>query len=285
MIFSKSTWVYLVLVFSLLFAGCDNSIQPLDREKGVYSIYGTLNLKKDKNFVRVKDLNRTLLEDTSGTIDAKVSIEDLQTGEMDIMRDSIVSFEGVKTHNFYTDMDISPDTRYRVSVERSDGRTVFAEAETPSLARTNVEPVMEDCLTPINVSFTPVEKRNNLGLIFGFNYDGEIKWVPFRESLSSGPGELDNDTNTVIFTFTPKNILDTFTGANNFFSSDAEGIWCHQLDDDNFYVRYTHYGPDSFANTTSDSLQIPGGTGRLISLYVETFSFRIDTVNICKPNC
>lgn len=283
--FPKSIWVYLALFFCMFYGGCDNSIQPLDRQNGVFSIYGVLDLREDVNFVRIKDLNRTLLQDTAGTIDATVVIEDLQNGNSDVMQDSIVAFDGVKTHNFYTGMDIMPDTRYRVSVERSDGRTVSAEAETPSRARTNVEPVMEDCLTPINVTFTPVEERINLRLNIGFNYDGGIQWVPYREDIGAGPGDLDSGENTESYSFVPKVILDTYTGANNPFSSGGVEIWCHQLDDDRFYVRYTHYGPDSFESSTSDSLQIPKGTGRLLSLYRDTLNFRIDTVNICKPNC
>lgn len=281
----KSSWIYLAITFCLLCTGCDNSIQPLDRENGVYSIYGALDLREDVNFVRIKNLNRTLQEDTSGTIDATVVIEDLKTGNSDVMQDSIVAFEGIKTHNFYTGMNILPDTRYRVSVERSDGRTVSAEAETPSIVQADVEPVMEDCLTPIHVTFTPVEQRNNLRLNIGFNYEGNVQWVPFRENLGAGPGDIDHGGNSETYSFIPKIILDSFSGASNFFDSGATEIWCHQLDDDRFYVRYTHYGPGSFESSTSDSLQIPKGTGRLLSLYKDTLNFRIDTVNICKPNC
>ncbi|NGP76141.1 hypothetical protein G3570_05830 [Balneolaceae bacterium YR4-1] len=283
--FIKTLWVYPTFFFLLFYTGCDNSIQPLDRENGVYSIYGALDLRDDMNFVRIKDLNRTLQQDTSGVIDATVIIEDLQSGVSDVMQDSIVAFDGVKTHNFYTGMEILPDTRYRVSVERSDGRTVSAEAETPSYSQTNVEPVMEDCLTPIHVTFDPVEERINLSLNIGFNYDGEIQWVPYRESIGAGPGDINNGEKSETFTFIPKTVLDEFTGASNPFSSGAEAIGCHQLDNDQFYVRYTHYGPNSFESATSDSIQIPRGTGRLLSLYKDTLNFRIDTVNVCWPNC
>ncbi len=282
---NKSVLVFLSLVFLFFNSGCENALQPLDRDNGVYSIYGILDLKKEENFVRVKDLNRTLLEDTAGTIDATVVIEDLQTGNSDVMQDSIVTFDGVKTHNFYTGMEILPDTRYRVSVERSDGRTVTAEAITPSIANTDVDPVMETCKTPIYVTFNPVEDRNDLGLSAGFNFKGKLHWVSLREDIATGPGDIDKSEKTEIFSFTPKSILDLFTGNTGLFSSGAEELWCHQLDNDQFYIRYTHYGPDFFDNTTSDSLQIPGGTGRFGALYNDTLNFKIDTTNICKPNC
>lgn len=284
----NSPWVYLALVFCLFFAGCDNTIQPLDRENGVYSIYGALDLREDVNFVRVKDLNRTLLEDTSGTIDAIVVIEDLQSGDTDVMQDSIVSFEGVKTHNFYTAMDILPETRFRVSVERSDGRTVSAETITPSFAQTNVDPVMEDCLTRINVTFTPVQNRTSLSLRFGFNYEGQRWWVNPRANVLGNPSDFGSGGDSQTYSFTPKTIIDLYPpgeGDNPFDNDDGIELWCHQLDNGQFYIRYTHYSQDYFDTTTSDSLQIPKGTGRLISLYKDTLNFRIDTVNVCKPNC
>lgn len=282
---NKSAFLLLIIPFCIFISGCENSIQPLDRNNGVFSIYGALDLKKEVNFVRIKDLNRTLLQDTAGSIDASVVIENLQSGNSDVMQDSIVAFDGVKTHNFYTGMDILPDTRYRVSVERSDGRTVTAETYTPSIARTDVEPVMEDCKTTIKVTFSPVEERINLSLNIGFNYNGARQWVYLRENLAAGPGNIDNDQKTEIYSFSPKDILDLFTGYDAVFNQGAEEIWCHELDDDRFYVRYTHYGPDFFENTTSYSLQIPGGTGRLVSLYKDTLNFRIDTANVCKPKC
>lgn len=282
--FTVTTVISLAIIV-FLWPGCENSIQPLDRETGIYSIYGTLDLKQETNFVRVKDLNKTLLEDTAGTINATVVLTDLNNGFQDIMQDSIIEFDGVKTHNFYTNMEILPGNRYRVSVERDDGRTVTADAITPEFANTNIEPVMETCETPIQVSFNPVEDRNNLSLSVGFNYKGELRWIPPRENIVTGPDDVDNSEKTEIFSFTPKSILDLFTGNTGLFSSDAEELWCHQLDNDQFYIRYTHYGSDFFENTTSDSIQIPGGTGRLGALYNDTLNFKIDTTNICKPNC
>lgn len=286
--FPKSIWVYLALFFCMFYGGCDNSIQPLDRQNGVFSIYGILDLREDVNFVRVKDLNRTLLQDTAGTIDATVVIEDLQNGNSDVMQDSIVAFDGVKTHNFYTGMDILPDTRYRVSVERSDGRTVSVEAETPSRARTNVEPVMEDCLTRIRVTFSPIRSRNNLSLTFGFNYKGQRWWVNPRANSLGDPSDFIEDDDIQDYSFTPKSILDLYppgSGDSPFEEDNGIEIWCHQLDNDQFYIRYTHFGPGFPESSTSDSLEIPGGAGRLGALYTDTLNFQIDTLNICKPNC
>ena len=285
---NKSTFVFLGLVFCFFITGCENSIQPLDRDNGVFSIYGIFDLKKEVNFVRVKDLNQTLLQDTAGTIDATVVIENMQSGNSDVMQDSIVAFDGVKTHNFYTGMDILPDSRYRVSVERSDGRTVSAEAVTPSIAETAVKPVMENCLTSINVTFTPVADRNLLRLSFGFNYEGQRWWVNPRANVLGNPDDFAGDGDTQAYSFTPKTIIDLYPpgeGNNPFDNDDGIELWCHQLDNGEFYIRYTHYGPDFFDSFTSDSLQIPGGTGRLGALYKDTLNFQIDTVNVCKPNC
>ncbi len=286
--FNKYISVFLGLFFSLIIVGCDNTIQPLDRDNGVYSIYGIFDLKKEINFVRVKDLNQTLLQDTSDTIDATVIIEDLQSGMSDVMQDSVVTFDGVKTHNFYTDLNILPDTRYRVSVERSDGRTVSAEVVTPTFAETSVEPVNEDCLTRIDVTFSPVADRNTLRLSFGFNYKGQRWWVNPRANVLGSISDFTDGVGRQVYSFTPKTIIDLYPpgeGNNPFDGDDGITLWCHELDNDQFYIRYTHYGPGFFESSTSDSLEIPGGTGRLGALYKDTLNFQIDTVNVCKPNC
>lgn len=280
MLYKKSAALVLCLLFLSGLSGCENSIDPLDKETGLFSVYGTLDLRSNLNYIRVKDLNIPLQQDTTGAIEASVVFEDLDRGLIDTMQDSIVEFDGVKTHNFYTDMDILPDSRYRVTVENLEGSTVTAEAITPHIAETNVEPVSEPCLTQIRLTFDPLLDRNDIALIFGFRYENQLRWVVPRAGVLGEPGDFfDDETETEIFSFTPKAILDIYP------TSEDDELWCHELDSDILYVRYTHYGPDFFNNSTSDSLNVPNSTGRLGALYRDTLSFQIDTSNVCKPFC
>lgn len=120
MIKNLFSWMILPAIF-WFFLSCDNSLDPLDEEKGAYSIYGYLNLYKDINYIRVKNLNITYLQDSTN-IDAEVTLENIYSGATEILEDTIVVFDSLKTHNFCRTMDIQPHIEYRVSVEGSDGK-------------------------------------------------------------------------------------------------------------------------------------------------------------------
>jgi hypothetical protein len=273
----KNLTIGIILFFLLTSPGCDNTFDPVNEEKGLYSIYGYLDLYKDVNYIRVKDLNKSLLQDTSSTIDAEVTFKNLDTGTSQTLQDSIVEFDGVKTHNFRTTMDIQSDTRYRVTVERSDGRKMTATATAPPIAETNVTPAFPNCTTQVDISFDPAEGVNALDLEVGFHYDSEIFWARSNKFLKDQDGQ-------VVAIFTPKNILDeVFGGVNPSIPIEGANLYCHQLDHGTFHIRYTHFGPDLFENTISDTLKIPGGAGRFGALYRDSFTFEVDTTKLCPP--
>lgn len=259
---------YVMILLLLISSGCDNSLNALDEEEGLYSIYGYLNLYEDNNYIRIKDINQTL-KDSDGILDAKVTFENLDNGTTEVLQDTVVDFDGVKTHNFRTTIDINPDTEYRVTAKRSDGRTTSAIAKTPFIAETNVNPMGANCITAVNIDFEPVRSKNSLWVEVGFQYNQNLFWVRINTLLV----ETDNTVNA---SFTP------FMLINEAFD---ERILCEDLSDDTFEVRYTHYGPDLFENTISDTLDVPGGAGRFGAFYKDSFSFPIDTVSLCPPLC
>lgn len=261
------------IVFTAVISGCDNTMDPFDEEKGLYSIYGYLDLNEEVNYIRVKDLNKPLPTDSTDTIDATVILENLNNNTKEILQDTLVQFNDIYTHNFRTAMEITPGTSYQITVERSDGKSVTATATTPHVADVSLEPTGQDCITPIEMTFKPVSGRYDLDLSIGFDYNEIRYWV--------SPDADHFEEELVIFRFTPLNILDKI-----FYppGPDSERVWCHMLDHDNLFVRYTHYGPD-FEDTGSDSLDIPGETVKFGALYEDSFSFPIDLVQICPPLC
>lgn len=267
----------IILSLIIILPGCENSIQPLNEEKGFYSIYGYLNMHEDVNHIRVKNLNMTLSEDTTDNIDANVTLKNLKSGETEELEDTVVTFDGVKTHNFRTTMDIKPNTKYRVSVERSDGKTVTATATSPYNTDTNVEPVGENCNTNIEISFVPVRSRNALRLEVGFRYNNKLFWTRQNQNIITFDQKI-------ILSFTPSGLLEDFFSGNE-DTSQGETITCKELDTDKLFVRYTHFGPDLFDNNLSDTLNIPGGAGRFGVFYKDSFSFPIDTSPSCPPSC
>lgn len=260
------------------FSGCDNSLDPLDEERGVYSIYGYLNIYEDINYIRVKNLNTSLQQDTTDQIDAEVTFENLDSGLTETLEDTIVEFEGIKTHNFKTTIDIKPETKYRVEVERSDGRTTSATATAPPIAKTDVNPVGANCTTPVDISFEPVQNQLALKVDIGFDYNNTTYWVRSNRFITDSEDKIT-------ISVTPFRILEEVFAVppapNNSYQEGE--VFCHELNSDIFKVHYSHYGPDLFTNTISDTLRIPGGTGRFGALYKDSFSFKIDTTPLCPP--
>lgn len=242
--------------------GCETSFDPLNEEKGIYSIYGYLDLNKDINYIRVKDLNKSFGEDTTGEIDANVILENLEDGTTETLKDTVVEFDGVQTFNFRVISDLQYDSKYQLTVNHPDGDgKVIAYATTPSEAEVTLVPEEIDCDTPLTLTFKPVRSKFSLDVEIGFHYKGKIVWARSDQLL-------EESDETVRAFFTPLSVAYIALGNYNF--------QCKEFGSKNFYVRYTHYGPDLFDDTFSDTLHIPGGAGRFGALYRETFPFHVN---------
>jgi len=261
-----------LLITVFLAVSCDNTLHPFNKDKGLYSVYGYLDIDSDVNYIRIKDLNMPFVEDSTRKIDAKVRLTNERNEVSQTLTDSVVEFEGLYTHNFRTTLDINPDTKYQLTVKRSDGKVATATATTPRIADTNVDPLNADCRTPITVRFKPVLKKADLYVRIGFEYRNKKYWVnPFLQTRKDEP-EL------IYMRFTPQDII------AKIFSDDRgrPTIACYQLSSKIFYVDYIHYGPDFNQGSSSDTLDIPGGAGKFGGLYNRRFHFPIDTTNLCR---
>lgn len=240
-------------------------MNPFDEEKGLYSIYGYLDLDKEVNYIRVKDLNATLTTNSTDNINATVTLENTDKNIVETLQDTLVKFEGIYTHNFRTTMEINPVTSYKITVERSDGKSVTATATTPQIADVNWGPTNDYCQFPVEITFEPILDKYDLEVAIGFDYEDIRYWV--YPEITHVEGEL------IKYRFTPDSIIRSME------------IECHQLDDDKLFIEYTHYGPD-FDSTGSDTLDTPTETVKFGALYEDSFTFPIDTTNIpCPPIC
>ena len=254
--------------------GCDNSLDPIDKKKGLYSVYGSLDIKESVNYIRVKELNTPLGPDSTNQIDADVQLTNLNTGNTATLQDTVVQFDGVNTHNFYTAMNITPQTDYKLSIERSDGRLAEAVTKTPHIASTQVGPKNETCFQSVELSLQPVGEREELRVEVGFEADNKLFWT----SISLEEDEQSPDR--LYARFSPKQILNRVYNPN---SPNENGLCCFQLTSKFLYVRYTHFGPD-FLEGTTDTVAIESGTGTFGAHYDRSFSFPIDTTNIYSPD-
>ena len=258
------------LVFFTFFGGlqgCETEINGLNEEKGIYSIYGYLDLKKDTNFVRIKNLNTPLTATSSDSIDAKVTLKNLANGNTSVLKDSVVEFDGVKTHNFMTTEDLQPDTEYQVKVQRSDGRSLSATASTPYLANRELKPSNPVCEGPTELVFEPVRDKFALDLKISFLYEGQRYWV-------NANNRLEEKGDGVVASFWFENIVKA--------PFSPELVFCNELSSDIFTIQYYHYGPDLFKDNVSDSINIPGGAGRFGAFYKESFTVQVDTARSKK---
>lgn len=268
------TACFLLLGGALLLGGCDNSLSPFNRTDGFYSIYGHLDLYEAHNYIRVKDLNSPLRGDSTRKFPGTVTFENLDTGNSEVMEDTVIRFDDVYAHNFRTSLPMRPGDRYRVRAESPSGETAYAAATAPRIAGREVKPTGENCVTPIRMAFRPVESHTNLSVEIGIEYNNKRFWATGTTHEGDEPGETLVSMSPITQIFTPQIVID-----NALEGLDLE-VECYMLDTVRLYVRYTHYGPDFFEKIESDSLDIPGGIGRFGALYRDSFSFVIDTTRV-----
>lgn len=257
----------LFLVLSGMLASCDNSIDAFQDDKGSYSVYGNLGVNQDTNFVRVYDLSTPLLTDSTRELDAQITLTNMETGQMQVLQDSIIRFDSIYTHNFFTTLDINYDTGYRLTVRGSDGKELSVTTTTPQKANTLIRensiqliikwfPVTPEGIFRYSISKTSFNLGNNNkkeGVCFFYDLEGRLQVAPgFCSIIMEDPVNFRR-------LFIPKAL---FTLINNGTEKDTTF---------QFYIAYYHYSPDAFRPiTTLDSLAIPGGAGSFGSYYKDT---------------
>jgi hypothetical protein len=100
-----------------------------------YSLYGTLDVNADTQVVRVSSLADSVQVGAAPSLEATVSLENLDTGAQVALQDSLMTVTGdTRVHNFWTVHPIEPGTAYRIAV-RSEGEVVTTvETSTPAEA-------------------------------------------------------------------------------------------------------------------------------------------------------
>ncbi|MDZ7773388.1 MAG: hypothetical protein U5K31_11715 [Balneolaceae bacterium] len=259
-------------LLALLLSSCDTSMEPFDRTQGFYSLYSYLDVRSDINYIRVKNLNEPLRENSNRQLPVTVTLENLENGETEVLEDSIQKIDGIYTHNFRTTTDLQYDVPYRVTVTDSAGNRVYAETRTPRNAKEHSFPSPPNCKEQFELSYHGVTSPNNLSVEAGIQFRGQVYW----KSLPMVKGDSTNESQ---FRFTLKELID-----ENLYHR-GYNAWCHHLSDDSLYVRYRHFSDELFGTLESDTVSVPGGTGQFGSGYREAYRLPIDTTNVCYPFC
>ena len=114
--------------------GCDTRVdvlQPSDEFQ--FSLFGTLDVARDTQIVRVEPLGDTTRIGAPAEIDARVVLENVDTGTRVAMQDSFATVGGGigRVHNFWTTHPIRPGTSYRILVEQEGTAVATATTTTP----------------------------------------------------------------------------------------------------------------------------------------------------------
>ena len=265
-------------------SGCDNAIDPFS-EQGIYSIYGYLTLAPERQYIRVKALDAPLLPDSTRTLDATVTLENLDTGTATTLRDSVVAFGDVFAHNFYTDAAIAPNTEYRITVERYDGATTRATTTTPSILTVTAAPETGNCLATFQLTWETIPEIRRLTAWVGFDYGEETYWI-------QAPGQgLTPVGEGASLTFSPEPVLaEIIPSQDNPNTEFRYEPRCLVLSSNEVYVRYRQLGPTWFGDVPegdftfdpTESRFIDGGLGFFGSLRRDTLSVTVDTANVIE---
>lgn len=255
-----------LIVLAGIISGCDTTFDPFIEDKALYSIYGYLGINREVNYIRIKDLDSPLIADSTRKIDAKVTLTNLASGQTQVLQDSVVRFGEIYMHNFRTTMNITSETKYRVQVTRSDGRSVSATTVTPAVLEVELDfsrnviavfqPVSRQSIFRYTLSLTPFDQAATKTQNFCLIFVQTKQFIGYKKILGyCSPEYISSKMKRKRVTI-PRKFL---------YSAESASTV------EKFYLLYKHYAPNSFKPvTTSDSLSIPGGSGQFGAVYTDT---------------
>lgn len=112
-----------LFIVSLLFLNsCDENFNPVkENDRFLYSIFGFLDSSEEKQWIRVINLQEEI-DSTDYGFGGSVTLENLDTGEKSVLKDSLFQYtDKFYAYNFWTEQEINPESKYRITAERSDG--------------------------------------------------------------------------------------------------------------------------------------------------------------------
>ncbi len=133
LLFIKRTTVLNALLCTLcILLGCEAPVDPVLDTASPFTVYGYFTTGADTQSAVIIPIRGKLEPGDPTEIDARVRSEDLKTGETVMWRDSVVFYEsGRFAHVFWAPFRAEADHSYRLTVSRSDGRSVQAVVRVP----------------------------------------------------------------------------------------------------------------------------------------------------------
>ncbi len=95
---------------------CSESVDPFIESDRRFSLYGTLEMDRDTQFVRVAPITRQLESTPEGPLEATFSSRDLTTDRLVFWQDSLMQVGGEWAHIFWAPIRIEASHTYRIEV-------------------------------------------------------------------------------------------------------------------------------------------------------------------------
>lgn len=279
--------LYLFAIFLLV--GCqDPSIDPFEEDKGIFSVYGTLEVGESTHVIRIKDLSVPFESDKDLTFNGEVIFEDLSEGVTKSLEDSLVRFGQNVTHNFILDHEIKHRGEYRITVEREDGQIVESNATAPRKTIAEADPAENvECEDQINFTYSNVPEPEQVIMEVGFLYDDRMRWSEIgivAQLQRTDAEELSvemSPRNLLVEVFTPS--LEDETGRPIPPRLLMPTVSCHELQSNTVYIRYMHLGEEwkrihpIRPPEPTEVGDVINGLGFMGSFYRNTITFSLDS--------
>lgn len=123
--------LYAVLAVALvLLSACEETVDPILDSDRRFTLFGTLDMALDTQYVRVIPIRATLERDDRTPLNVTFTSTNLVTSETITWRDSTLRFDdGTFGHVFYAPLRVRPGHTYRIEVHPDDG-SAATRAET-----------------------------------------------------------------------------------------------------------------------------------------------------------
>ncbi len=272
-----------ILIATAVIIGCDNSLEPIaERQKNKYSIYGTLNVSKNINYIRVHDTSEPINSNDPKELSLVAFLDNQITTTREVLTGQNVRFEDIYTQNFLIGSVIEYGTEYVFSLQDETGYKDSIQVFTPPKARAVLVNPEGDCdQVKISLEVSPVDFEQDefveVGLSFIFN--GKEFFHGDGYGRNNDGFEIIRTDSVYSVAFWPNNVINPAIGIRPGPGNDAERITCIEEDITLLKLKYFHYGKPGFGikNSIIDDQLVSVNNKKVLGLYEEEFELLLDT--------
>ena len=234
--------VVLPLLIVGIFAACEDTVSPIIESSRQYTLFGTLDMARDSQFVRVIPIRENLAE-TGDALDVIVRSTEATTQQVLEWKDSVHTFsDGRIGHIFFAPFRIRPSETYRIEILPTDNEIVTsAETTVPDQPEVEVlDATLERVLTTqlnvrqrilwsgINAAPFEIEQWYRFLSLADFTFrDYRLSYAPLNQALEgeSNVWEINKDL------VQDRDTLSTKLDLNSFYRLAGVALRITVLDD------------------------------------------------------